>query len=104
MLVRKLDLGESLQRLERLNRQELGDLVAQCGEAIAKGSSCIEAYVAFVLAQKELARRFGVATSFENPLRFPYPAGRFEAEGEVDVGDEEADADRRVRASEGSER
>lgn len=100
MVVQNLDLGESLQRLDRLSCQELSDLVAQCAAAIDNGASCIEAYVAFVLAQQELARRFGVALSFDHPLRFPYSVGLFAAEGDEDT----AATGRRVPAPEGSNR
>jgi len=43
--------------LRTLSNEELSDIIARCESAIADGSAEIEDFEAFVLCQKELARR-----------------------------------------------
>lgn len=43
--------------LRRLSNEQLSDIITRCESAIAAGSAGIGDYEAFVLAQKELARR-----------------------------------------------
>ncbi|MEJ2668677.1 MAG: hypothetical protein P8Z81_16550 [Deinococcales bacterium] len=45
------------QSLRTLSNEELSDIIAKCENAIADGSAEIEDFEAFVLCQKELARR-----------------------------------------------
>ena len=43
--------------LRKLSNEQLSDIITRCESAIAAGSAEIGDYEAFVLAQKELARR-----------------------------------------------
>jgi hypothetical protein len=43
--------------LRKLSNEQLSDIITNCESAIATGSAEISDYEAFVLAQKELARR-----------------------------------------------
>jgi hypothetical protein len=43
--------------VRRMTPEELASTIARCEDAIADGSAEIEDYEAFVLCQKELARR-----------------------------------------------
>ncbi len=43
--------------LRKLSNEQLSDIITRCESAIAAGSAEITDYEAFVLAQKELARR-----------------------------------------------
>ena len=43
--------------IQRLTNEELSEIIANCEGAIADGTAEIEDYEAFVLCQKELARR-----------------------------------------------
>lgn len=45
------------QGLRALSNEELSDIIAKCEDAIADGTAEIEDFEAFVLCQKELARR-----------------------------------------------
>jgi hypothetical protein len=45
------------EHLRRLSNEQLSDIITRCEGAIAEGSAEITDYEAFVLAQKELARR-----------------------------------------------
>lgn len=45
------------ESIRTLSNEELSDIIARCESAIADGSAEIEDYEAFVLCQKELARR-----------------------------------------------
>lgn len=45
------------QSIRNLNNEELSDIIARCERAISDGTAEIEDYEAFVLCQKELARR-----------------------------------------------
>lgn len=45
------------QGIRNLNNEELSDIIARCETAISDGTAEIEDYEAFVLCQKELARR-----------------------------------------------
>jgi hypothetical protein len=54
MLAQQADTGESIHNM---SNQQLGELMAKCQSLIAQGSAQIEDYEAFVLCQKELARR-----------------------------------------------
>lgn len=45
------------QSIRNLNNEELSDIIARCETAISDGTAEIEDYEAFVLCQKELARR-----------------------------------------------
>lgn len=47
----------SSDALRRLSNEQLTDIITTCEHAIAAGSAEIGDYEAFVLAQKELARR-----------------------------------------------
>lgn len=49
--------GTSGQSLRALSNEELSDIIAKCESAIAEGTAEIEDFEAFVLCQKELARR-----------------------------------------------
>ncbi|HKI56318.1 MAG TPA: hypothetical protein VKB31_04140 [Trueperaceae bacterium] len=49
--------GTSTQTLRTLSNEELSDIIARCESAIADGTAEIEDFEAFVLCQKELARR-----------------------------------------------
>ncbi len=49
--------GTNSQSLRGLSNEELSDIIAKCESAIADGSAEIEDFEAFVLCQKELARR-----------------------------------------------
>jgi len=49
--------GANSQSLRALSNEELSDIIARCESAIADGSAEIEDFEAFVLCQKELARR-----------------------------------------------
>lgn len=44
-------------RVRTLSNEQLSEIIAKCETAIADGSAEINDYEAFVLAQKELARR-----------------------------------------------
>jgi hypothetical protein len=44
-------------QVRALSNEQLSDIIARCESAIADGSAEINDYEAFVLAQKELARR-----------------------------------------------
>lgn len=44
-------------RVQRMSTEELANTIARCEDAIADGTAEIEDYEAFVLCQKELARR-----------------------------------------------
>lgn len=43
--------------IQHLSNEELSEIISSCEGAIADGSAEIEDYEAFVLCQKELARR-----------------------------------------------
>lgn len=43
--------------IQHLSNEELSDIITKCENVIADGSAEIEDYEAFVLCQKELARR-----------------------------------------------
>jgi hypothetical protein len=43
--------------IRTMSNEELSDIIAKCESAISAGSAEIEDYEAFVLCQKELARR-----------------------------------------------
>ncbi len=45
------------ESIRTLSNEELSDIIARCESAISDGSAEIEDYEAFVLCQKELARR-----------------------------------------------
>lgn len=47
----------SQERVRRMSTEELANTIARCEDAIADGTAEIEDYEAFVLCQKELARR-----------------------------------------------
>lgn len=49
--------GANAQSLRTLSNEELSDIIARCESAIADGTAEIEDFEAFVLCQKELARR-----------------------------------------------
>ncbi len=49
--------GTNGQSLRGMSNEELSDIIATCESAIADGSAEIEDFEAFVLCQKELARR-----------------------------------------------
>ncbi len=49
--------GINHQSLRALSNEELSDIIARCEDAIAAGTAEIEDFEAFVLCQKELARR-----------------------------------------------
>lgn len=49
--------ASSAQTLRGLSNEELSDIIAKCESAIADGTAEIEDFEAFVLCQKELARR-----------------------------------------------
>lgn len=49
--------GTNGQSLRGLSNEELSDIIAKCEGAIANGSAEIDDFEAFVLCQKELARR-----------------------------------------------
>ncbi len=49
--------GPRHDRVRRMSTEELAAAIANCETAIADGSADIEDYEAFVLCQKELARR-----------------------------------------------
>ncbi|MEJ2287800.1 MAG: hypothetical protein P8Y02_03980 [Deinococcales bacterium] len=49
--------GTNGQSLRALSNEELSDIIAKCESAIAEGTAEIEDFEAFVLCQKELARR-----------------------------------------------
>lgn len=44
-------------QVRRMSTEELANTIARCEDAIADGTAEIEDYEAFVLCQKELARR-----------------------------------------------
>lgn len=48
---------QSTETLRTMSNEQLSDIIARCEHAIASGSAEIGDYEAFVLAQKELARR-----------------------------------------------
>lgn len=48
---------QSNARIRELTNEELDHIIGQCETAIAKGTADIEDYEAFVVCQKELARR-----------------------------------------------
>lgn len=48
---------ETTDRVQYLSNEELSSIIGQCELAIADGSAEIDHYEAFVLCQKELARR-----------------------------------------------
>lgn len=48
---------ESQMNVKELSNVELGTIIESCQEAISNGSAEIDDYEAFVLCQKELARR-----------------------------------------------
>lgn len=43
--------------IRHLSNEQLGEIIAKCEWAIQEGSAAIDDYEAFVLCQKELARR-----------------------------------------------
>ena len=45
------------ERVRRMSTDELATTIARCESAIAEGTAAIADYEAFVLCQKELARR-----------------------------------------------
>ena len=45
------------ERVRRMSTDDLASTIARCEDAIAAGSAGIDDYEAFVLCQKELARR-----------------------------------------------
>ncbi len=52
-----LQVYESSEKLQYLSNEELSSIIGNCEQAIADGSAAIDHYEAFVLCQKELARR-----------------------------------------------
>lgn len=48
---------ESSDRVQYLSNEELSRIIGKCEQAIADGSAELDHYEAFVLCQKELARR-----------------------------------------------
>jgi len=44
-------------RMKVLSDEQLGEVIIRCEDAIAEGTAAVDDYEAFVLAQKELARR-----------------------------------------------
>lgn len=53
-LAQQTDTGE---RIQNMSNEQLSELMARCQGRISEGSAEIEDYEAFVLCQKELARR-----------------------------------------------
>lgn len=49
--------SSSHEHVRRMSISDLASTIARCEDAIANGSARIEDYEAFVLCQKELARR-----------------------------------------------
>ena len=49
--------GTQGQSLRAMSNEELSDIIAKCETAISDGTAEIEDFEAFVLCQKELARR-----------------------------------------------
>ena len=45
------------ERVRRMSTDELASTISRCEDAIAEGTAGIDDYEAFVLCQKELARR-----------------------------------------------
>jgi hypothetical protein len=45
------------ERIRTLSDEQLGEVIARCEDAISDGTAVVDDYEAFVLAQKELARR-----------------------------------------------
>lgn len=52
-----MQVHESTARVEYLTNEQLSNIIGQCEEAIADGTAEIDHYEAFVVCQKELARR-----------------------------------------------
>jgi hypothetical protein len=48
---------QSNANIKKLSNEELGQIIETCESAISKGAAQIDDYEAFVLCQKELARR-----------------------------------------------
>jgi hypothetical protein len=48
---------QTTEQISCLTNEELSQIIGKCEEAIAQGSAEISDYEAFVLCQKELARR-----------------------------------------------
>lgn len=48
---------QSNANIRKLSNEELGRIIENCEHAIANGAAQIDDYEAFVLCQKELARR-----------------------------------------------
>lgn len=48
---------ESSDRVQYLSNEELSRIIGKCEQAIADGNAELDHYEAFVLCQKELARR-----------------------------------------------
>lgn len=57
MPMQSTDPSSSHDHVRRMTTSELADTISRCENAIANGSARIEDYEAFVLCQKELARR-----------------------------------------------
>ncbi len=53
-MVQERTMGESIRHL---SNEELSEIIARCESAIQDGSAGIDDFEAFVLVQKELARR-----------------------------------------------
>ncbi len=52
-----LQAHDTSERFQFLSNEELSKIIGKCEEAISDGSAEISHYEAFVLCQKELARR-----------------------------------------------
>ena len=48
---------QTTDRVQYLSNEELSNIIGKCEDAIADGSAELDHYEAFVLCQKELARR-----------------------------------------------
>lgn len=48
---------ETAKQIETLSNEQLSQLIAKCQKAISEGSAGVKDYEAYVLCQKELARR-----------------------------------------------
>ncbi len=57
MQIHMMQAHETTDRVQYLSNEELSSIIGKCEEAIADGSAEIDHYEAFVLCQKELARR-----------------------------------------------
>jgi len=57
MAMQPTDAPPSHDHVRRMSTEQLAQTIARCEDAIADGTAEIEDYEAFVLCQKELARR-----------------------------------------------